>query len=205
MNKFVKILSENDLGSRPSWDEYFIFMASVVSRRASCHNVRAGSVFVDPKNNRILGTGYNGAPPEIPSCLETGCRKSNKGLNYESSLNSGECIGIHGEVNAEGHLSSLTQRGSTLYTTISPCYHCSKTLASFGIKRVVFKKEYIDAETDKAFAYLNYNRISIERLDLTLARTIDILVGLPEVKLDIFSKEELKRGRDLLEILKENE
>lgn len=198
----VKKLPEGDFGSRPNWDEYFMSLAIIVSRRASCHNVRAGSVFADPDSHRLLGTGYNGAPPERASCLVAGCNKAKKNLNYEDSLNTGECIGIHGEVNAEGHLSGLTQRGATLYTTISPCYHCSKTLAAWGVKRVVFKREYVDKETDKAFRYLDGSKISVEQLDLSLERLVDIIINLPDVKFDSFSKEDFEKGRKYFESLK---
>lgn len=33
-----------------------------------CHSRKIGVVIVDPENNRILGTGYNGPPPGTPHC-----------------------------------------------------------------------------------------------------------------------------------------
>jgi len=45
--------------SRPSWDEYFLEMASLVAKRSTCLRRRVGAVIVREK--RILATGYNGA------------------------------------------------------------------------------------------------------------------------------------------------
>lgn len=33
-----------------------------------CHSRKIGVVIVDPEDNRILGTGYNGPPPGTPHC-----------------------------------------------------------------------------------------------------------------------------------------
>ncbi len=45
---------------RPNWDEYFLDIAEVVSRRASCFRNHVGAVIVQDKD--IISTGYNGAP-----------------------------------------------------------------------------------------------------------------------------------------------
>jgi dCMP deaminase len=51
---------------RPSWDEYFINLCDLVATRATCDRKQVGSVIV--KNNRIISTGYNGAPEGLPHC-----------------------------------------------------------------------------------------------------------------------------------------
>ena len=99
----IKIINEGELGIRPSWDEYFMKMAIDVSSRSSCRHVQAGAVIV--KDKETLATGYNGTPNKIKkNCLEVGCRKELKGLKYEESLNSGECWGVHAEINASDHI-----------------------------------------------------------------------------------------------------
>lgn len=45
---------------RPSWDEYFLEVAHLVAKRATCLRRSVGAVLV--QNKRILATGYNGAP-----------------------------------------------------------------------------------------------------------------------------------------------
>lgn len=56
---------------RPSWDEYFLSIAELVSTRSTCMRRRVGAVLV--KDKRILATGYNGAPRDIRHCDITGC------------------------------------------------------------------------------------------------------------------------------------
>jgi deoxycytidylate deaminase len=56
---------------RPSKDEYFMEIASVVAKRSTCLRIHVGAVVV--KNGQILSTGYNGAPHGFEHCLDIGC------------------------------------------------------------------------------------------------------------------------------------
>lgn len=47
--------------SRPSWIDYFLGLAKVISKRSHDIHTQHGCVITD-KNNRILGVGYNGFP-----------------------------------------------------------------------------------------------------------------------------------------------
>jgi dCMP deaminase len=55
---------------RPDWDGYFLGIASAVAARADCTRRQVGAVIV--KGNRIVSTGYNGAPSGLPGCLTDG-------------------------------------------------------------------------------------------------------------------------------------
>jgi len=44
---------------RPSWENYFLGLAKVVSQRSHDIHTQHGCVITD-KSNRILGMGYNG-------------------------------------------------------------------------------------------------------------------------------------------------
>ena len=57
--------------SRPSWDEYFLQIATLVSSRSTCLRRKVGAVIV--KDKRILTTGYNGVPRGLAHCVEVGC------------------------------------------------------------------------------------------------------------------------------------
>ncbi len=52
--------------TRPSWHEYFMSIAELVSTRATCFSPAKGAVIVKDKN--IISTGYNGAPAGIADC-----------------------------------------------------------------------------------------------------------------------------------------
>jgi len=128
--------------TRPSADEYFLKIASVVAERATCRRHHVGAVAV--KNKHILATGYNGAPAGQRDCLELGC------LRDEQNIPSGErqevCRGIHAEQNViiQASLHGVSLEGSTIYCTHTPCVLCAKMLANAKIKRFVSFGKYND-------------------------------------------------------------
>src|SRR3989338_7632482 len=60
---------------RPSWDEYFLKLAMLISERATCPRMHCGCVVV--KNNRVLAAGYNGSIAGQPHCEDVGCLVEN--------------------------------------------------------------------------------------------------------------------------------
>jgi len=84
-------------GHRPSWEEYFIEIAKVVSTRSTCLRRRYGAVIV--KDNVIVSTGYNGAPRGSANCVDRGiCRR--KELNVPAGERYELCEAVHAEQNA---------------------------------------------------------------------------------------------------------
>lgn len=65
----VDLTNENRL--RPSWDQYFMQLASLAAQRSNCMKRRVGCVLVREK--RVISTGYNGTPRNIRNCNEGGC------------------------------------------------------------------------------------------------------------------------------------
>lgn len=128
---------------RPSWDEYFMEIARLVSRRSTCLRRQVGAVMVKGKN--ILATGYNGTPSGIRHCAEVGC------LRQQLGVPSGErhelCRGLHAEQNAiiQAAKHGINIDGASLYCTNSPCIICSKMLINAGIREIVFLEGYPDA------------------------------------------------------------
>jgi dCMP deaminase len=121
---------------RPDWDTYFFEMARLVSTRATCPRASIGVVLVDAKN-RVLSTGYNGAPRGELHCLEAGC-----------TMFADHCVrATHAEVNAvEQHLYGTDGigflSGATAYV-VGPrpiCSHCAGSLYRAGVKEVKWKE-----------------------------------------------------------------
>ncbi|MFH8346755.1 deoxycytidylate deaminase [Streptomyces sp. NPDC018045] len=121
--------------ARPTWDEYFLGIASAVARRGDCVRSRVGAVLVRP-DRRIASTGYNGSPPGGPSCLDGGCIRCSSdvpsGAHYEG------CIETHAEANCLLYADWSHCQGATLYITRSPCTGCSKLIRSSGVALVVW-------------------------------------------------------------------
>jgi deoxycytidylate deaminase len=57
--------------TRPTWDEYFLEMCEVASKRSTCNRLHVGSVIV--KDHRVLSIGYNGSLPDMVHCNERRC------------------------------------------------------------------------------------------------------------------------------------
>ena len=127
---------------RPTWDEYFMRIASEVAQRSTCLRRHVGAVLVLDK--RILATGYNGAPSGLAHCAEVGC------LRQERGVPSGErhelCRGLHAEENAllQAARYGIRIEGATLYSTHVPCVLCTKMIINCGIRRVVAATDYPD-------------------------------------------------------------
>ena len=68
---------------RPSWEDYFMQIAEVVSTRSSCLRRHVGAVLV--KNRQILATGYNGVPRGIAHCEERGLPARPAGHPFRAS------------------------------------------------------------------------------------------------------------------------
>jgi dCMP deaminase len=119
---------------RPSWDDYFMEITFQVARRSTCPRAAVGAVIV--RDKRILTTGYNGSPTNLPHCTEAGCLMVNN-----------HCVRtLHAEQNAiiQGALHGVNVSGSTVYVTHQPCLVCAKMIINAGIERVVYAGNYPD-------------------------------------------------------------
>jgi dCMP deaminase len=132
---------------RPSWPEYFMGIAKMVTARSTCLRRHVGAILV--KDKRILATGYNGAPSGVRHCEEVGC------LRQDGSVPSGMrhelCRGLHAEQNAiiQAAYHGISITGSTLYCTNKPCVICSKMLINAGIGTIYYDQGYNDPLADQ--------------------------------------------------------
>jgi len=124
---------------RLNWDETFMNLALVVSKRSACRYHEIGAVFVD-QYKRIISMGYNGPTEGDIHGVDVGCAK------VDGDPETGKirkCRGAHAEINGIINSQDTTRlRGATLYTVSSPCYDCMKALNNAGIKEVVYYDKY---------------------------------------------------------------
>ncbi len=140
--------AKKQIHKRPSWDEYFLEVACLVSKRATCLRRKVGAVLI--KDKRILATGYNGAPSGLKDCLEVGhCLRQKLGI--PSGQRHELCRGLHAEHNVliQAALHGVGTKDSTLYLTHQPCVICAKMLINAGIKEIVMGGEYPDEMAKK--------------------------------------------------------
>jgi len=130
---------------RPSKDDYYLEIASVVAKRGTCLRRNYGAVIVN--KDQIVSTGYTGAPRGILNCCDAGFCKRQK-ANVPAGERYELCESVHAEMNAA--ISAGRERciGATIYvvgrdtetdTLLStlPCLLCSRVIVNAGIETVV--------------------------------------------------------------------
>ena len=126
---------------------YYLDIAKAVSERGTCLRRKYGSVIV--KNDRIVSTGYVGAPRGRKNCCDIGtCFRMEhnipSGTRYEA------CRSCHSEMNAIISASKEEMEGSVLYLvgvendgSITPnadcCSMCKRLIINSGIRYVVIR------------------------------------------------------------------
>lgn len=143
LSLYHAFLSTLDLSSpirlRPTWDAYFMTLASLASQRSNCMKRRVGCVLVH--NCRIISTGYNGTPRNLTNCNEGGCARCNSASGGGSALST--CLCLHAEENALLEAGRERIRdGTVLYCDTCPCLTCSVKIAQVGVKEVVYSQGY---------------------------------------------------------------
>lgn len=134
--------------NKPSWDEYFIGMAFVVSLRSHDSQTKHGAVIVDI-NNHILGTGYNGFP--------RGMNDSNLPTTRPDKYD----WVVHAEENAISNSRGLWSQSNKIYITGQPCFRCAKLLWQNNISEwYIAKRRGTALETEKTLA--DFNRLVSE-------------------------------------------
>jgi dCMP deaminase len=146
--------------NRPSWEDYFMDIAVLVSKRSTCIRRSVGAVII--KDKRILSTGYNGAPSGISHCLDVGC------LRETMDIPSGErhelCRGTHAEQNAiiQAALYGVSIKDATVFCTNLPCSICAKMIINAGIKKIVYLYGYADSMSRDMLEEADINLIKLE-------------------------------------------
>lgn len=130
---------------RPTWDEYFMEIATVVAKRSNCRRRHVAAVIV--KDHHILSTGYNGTPHGVKNCFAGGCPRCSGEAASGTKLE--ECLCVHAEQNAicQAALYGHALQGATIYITISPCLTCAKLIINSGIAEVVYGGDYAFLDT----------------------------------------------------------
>ena len=130
---------------KTKWNERFMRLAREIGTWSSCirDNRQVGCVII--KNNRVMTTGYNGAPAGVKSCAERNeCLREKN--HIESGTRAEVCYSVHAEQNAiiQAAKLGISLDGAELYCTHQPCSLCSKMIINSGIKRIYFEKGYPD-------------------------------------------------------------
>jgi dCMP deaminase len=178
----------------PGWQrhDFYMRLALVVESGAKCLGSRVGAVIV--RDNRVLGSGYNGTPAGYPNCTESerGCRRCALRLEAPDAGLAGKlydiCLCVHAEQNAMLTAARFGTAidGAVVYTTVQPCFNCLKEIMQTRIRGVVFRRDWEARHPDYAWVSTEYERLvehyrAAGNLFARLAQAED----LPAVQLEI--------------------
>jgi dCMP deaminase len=138
---------------RPNTHEYFMRIALAVRSRADCTGNRVGAVIV--KDRRIVSTGYNGTPENFPNCSEGGCHRCAHRADFPSGTGYDLCVCVHAEQNAllAAARFGIAVEGGTMYTTMRPCFGCTKEMLQARITEVYYLHDWVHPQGDKQALY----------------------------------------------------
>lgn len=123
----------------PSRDEKYMGLALWHAAFSKDPATQVGAVIVDTKRNKIIGTGYNGPPPEYDDYEVDWSRPA----KYDDM--------VHAEDNAIEHRTRDIPETSVIYVTAMPCKKCMLRIVNAGIKKVIFlTNKYFDPNSSLA-------------------------------------------------------
>jgi dCMP deaminase len=145
-------------GRRPNWDDYFMGLSFLVSRRSRDPNTKHGCVITD-RYHHILGTGYNSWPKGMRDWTVPTSRPDPDKPDEPSKYDYVE--GTHSEKNAIANCMvspHMLPLGATAYVTGKPCNSCLGLMVNANITRIYYAKrkgtQLESVRTDKVFAHI---------------------------------------------------
>lgn len=143
-----------------TWDEYFMGVAILASKRSKDPSTQVGACIVN-QDNIILSTGYNGFP--------LGCSDDAFPWAREGDETKYPYV-VHAELNAILNSNGKSLQGATIYVALFPCNECAKAIIQSGIKEVVYLSDkYAETDATKASKrMLNAAGVKLRRLETAL-------------------------------------
>lgn len=186
--------------SQKEWDIHFMKEARLWADMSKCLSRHIGAVLV--RDNRVIGTGYNGPPIGIPHCDyrddKGNYSKYNRSIDkcprQRMGFKSGEgmehCPAIHAEINPilQAARIGVSTVGATLYCYCgTPCINCTKEIIQAGVKRVVCLGRSGDRNWDTPIK--DGDNPDKKEYNFTLAEQLFELANVP---LDVITEKEIE-------------
>ena len=120
-------------------------IAKLTAGRSKDPNTQVGACIVS-KDNRVLSTGYNGAPNHYEDDIFPWDREG-------SPLETKYLFVCHAEANAIDNFRGYKKEfeGARIYVDLFPCNECAKKIIQNGIKEVIYLSDKY-ADTDSTIA-----------------------------------------------------
>lgn len=118
-----------------SWDELFLRHVYLIGSKSRDISSKLGSVII--RENRIIGSGYNGLPQHVDYDINERHDRPLKYSFYE-----------HSERNSLYNCAreGISTKGAILITNGIPCVDCARGVIQSGIKEVCYHKQWQDKQ-----------------------------------------------------------
>lgn len=209
-------------GPGMSWDEWYLEMCKMVSKKSQCLSRQIGAVMVYDK--AIVSQGYNGPPRGLPHCgyrhqIDLDLYKEYKSmdpnfdrdivttkcpryiLGFESGQGLDLCVAGHAERNAliNAARKGIATKGCKLYMDCGvPCTPCLVEIINAGIEEIIVTKfEFYDRSAEYVLTNSNlkcrlYDHLSPQKA--SVARLNGVKINSEEV-IDVL----VEAGFDILD------
>lgn len=135
---------------RLSREQYFSAELGLLSSRSTCERGHVSAIIV--RGNRIISSGYNGAPPGMDHCLDEGCLEETiYGKDEHPVITVEGCTrAIHAEANAISWAArnGIACEGAEMWGKYSPCRPCAQLIVAAGITKFTYLLDYRAARLD---------------------------------------------------------
>jgi len=123
-------------------DSAYMRIALLARAEADCIRNRVGAVLVLKRG--VFVRGYNGTPNGMTRCLDGGCFRCSNPKKFPSGQGYDLCLCVHAEQNALLTATSLgiPVAGGTIYSTMRPCFGCTKELVQAGVTEIVYLDDW---------------------------------------------------------------
>lgn len=148
------------MNTRPSWTDYFLGLAKVVSQRSHDIHTKHGCIITD-RSNRILGVGYNGFPRNIDDTKLPTSRPDKYHWMFHAERNAlANCV--------------IRPDDGIAYVTGQCCNDCIQSLWQEGIRTVYMNNDHgthlFDDDQQKRFdLFLYLTKMEIYKINPDLS------------------------------------
>lgn len=124
----------------PSWENYYMSLAYLVSCRSADPNTKVGAILAFP--NKSFISGFNGCPSGVDNALLMTDDKHPVVRHAEAN-----CLAFAG-------IDKCQQFRPTLFVMFRPCYRCLGELIHFRIPKIIYHTEYRSTVNDDRLSKL---------------------------------------------------
>lgn len=143
-----------------NWNEYFIELADLVSKKSKDPSTKTGVVIVG-EDNEVLSIGFNGFPRGVNDSDD---RYNDRPTKYK--------LVTHAETNAiyNAARNGIQLKGATMYTNFGAfvCNECAKAIIQAGIKHIIGKKQEDDFGGGNWNESISYGTIMLQEAEVDI-------------------------------------